>query len=153
MSTHHQGPPHERRALDPYIKLARAPATAEATINRHLTDAGLTTSQFGVLEALWHLGPLSLGQLADKILKSNGNLTFVVDNLAKRGLVTRARSERDRRVVTAALTAEGERLIAGLFPRHVERVVATFVELSAAEQETLARLCRKLGLAQRAVSA
>jgi MarR family 2-MHQ and catechol resistance regulon transcriptional repressor len=143
----------ERRALDAYIKLARAAAAAEASINRHLADVGLTTSQFGVLEALWHLGPLSLGQLADKILKSSGNLTLVVDNLVKRGLVTRSRSDRDRRVVTAVLTPEGESAIAELFPRHVERVVSAFEGLSATEQETLARLCRKLGLAQNAVNA
>lgn len=148
MSTHYRGSLTERRALDAYIKLARAAGAAEGRINRHLGDVGLTISQFGVLEALHHLGPLNQGQLATKLLKSSGNLTLVVDNLVKRGLVERSRHPDDRRVVTVALLPAGERLIAGLFPRHVERVVEAFACLGPEEQETLARLCRKLGLAQ-----
>ena len=61
----------------------------EVNANRHLSDHNLTISQFGVLEALYHLGPLSQRQLADKILRSSGNLTMVIDNLERDGLVRR----------------------------------------------------------------
>ena len=148
MSTHYQGSARERRALDSYIKLSRAAAAVEARVNRHLGDHGLTISQFGVLEALFHLGPLSQGQLAAKILKSSGNLTLVVDNLVKRGLVERRRDATDRRVVKVALERAGRRLISELFPHHVERVVAAFASLSSQQQTDLATLCRHLGLAQ-----
>jgi MarR family transcriptional regulator, 2-MHQ and catechol-resistance regulon repressor len=147
MATHHQGSPEERRALDTYIKLARASATLEARVNRHLSDAGLTTSQFGVLEALYHLGPLHQQQLAAKILKSGGNLTLVLDNLGKRGLVCRERSADDRRFVRVHLTEAGQRLVRDIFPRHVAGVVAAVSCLSATEQEQLAALLKKLGTA------
>lgn len=145
MGTKHRGTASERRALDAYIKLSRAANAVEARINQHLTDAGLSISQFGVLEAIYHLGPLHQGELAQKILKTSGNLTLVVENLAKRGLVTRQRDERDRRYVRVLLTDAGRDLIRRIFPRHVARVEAAFAPLDAAEQDALARLCRKLG--------
>ena len=146
MGTHHQGSETERVALDAFIKLRRAAESVSNRVNRHLADAGLTESQFGVLEALWHLGPLSQAVLARKILRSSGNLTLVVDNLEKRGLVARSRESRDRRIVNVSLTREGEALIASLFPVHLQRIVAEFEHLSSEERTELARLCRKLGL-------
>lgn len=145
MGTQHKGSAREVRALDAFIKLRRAADSVSARVNRHLAEASLTESQFGVLEALWHLGPLCQAVLARKILKSSGNLTMVVDNLEKRGLVARARGEQDRRFVTVSLTDEGERLIQTLFPRHLERIVEQFEALSTADQEELGRLCRRLG--------
>ena len=148
MGTHYQGTQVEKDALDVYIKLSRASGAVEARINRHLKDYGLTPSQFGVLEALYHLGPLHQHELATKILKSSGNLTLVIDNLVKRGLVERERDETDRRCVTVCLTEVGDQLINDIFPRHVERVVDVIGVLAPKEQHQLGMLCRKLGLAQ-----
>lgn len=148
MGTHYRGTREEVRALDGYIKLARAAEATNATINDHLRDEGLTPSQFGVLEALAHLGPMTAGELGQKILKSSGNMTLVVDNLVKRGLVVRERRSDDRRCVEVSLTAAGASLLERIWPRHLVRVVAAFSVLSAEEQEQLAALCRKLGLGQ-----
>lgn len=150
MGTHYQGTAEETLALDAYIKLARAAETVNTSINQHLNGAGLTASQFGVLEALYHLGPMQVGQLGEKILKSSGNMTLVVDNLVKRGLVQRERRDDDRRCVDVTLTAAGRKLIAGIWPGHLARVVATFGVLSAEEQAALGALCRKLGLGAQA---
>ena len=148
MPTHYLGSDDERRALEAYIKLSRAAEAVNNRVNDHLHQQGLTVSQFGVLEALYYRGPLPVGQLAEKILRSSANLTLVVDNLAKRGLVTRARRPDDRRAVEVTLTDEGRALIAGLMPGHVAGVVAAFTVLSPEEQMTLAALCRRLGLGQ-----
>src|SRR6056297_1878874 len=116
MGTRHRGKQDEIRALDAYVKLSRAAAAVEASVNRPLAAAGLTLSQFGVLEALWHLGPLSPGALARKILKSPANLTTVLDNLERRELIARSRDASDRRVTIVALTDDGRAHIAALFP-------------------------------------
>lgn len=147
MPTHYTGSPDETRALDAYIKLTRAAETATERVNAHLAELNLTISQFGVLEALYHLGALYQHQLAVKILKSTGNITHVIDQLEGRGLVERQRSAQDRRHIAVHLTDAGRTLIAEFFPRHAARVAAEFSVLSADEQETLARLCKKLGLA------
>lgn len=138
----------ERRALDAYVKLARAAAAVEATVHRPLAEAGITISQFGVLEALLHLGPMSQGALARKILKSPANLTTVLDNLGRRSLIQRRRDDGDRRVVLVQLTDAGETLVASLFPQHARRVAQAFATLSPPQQDSLAHLCRELGLAQ-----
>ena len=148
MGTHYQGTPDEIRALDVYIKLSRAADAVTQRINKHLKEDGLTVSQFGVLEALYHLGPMCQTELAAKILRSTGNLTLVIDNLEQAGQVERQRDTVDRRFVTVHLTPAGEALIARIFQPHVQGVVETMSALTPQEQEELAALCRKLGLAQ-----
>ena len=93
-----------------------------------------------------HLGPMCQRELGVKILKSSGNVTMVVDNLEKRGLVARRRSVEDRRVTEVDLTAKGRALIKGIFPRHAAEITAEMGRLTAAEQKQLGALCRKLGL-------
>jgi MarR family 2-MHQ and catechol resistance regulon transcriptional repressor len=146
MSTHYPGTTEEKRALDLYIKLMRAAESVTVRVNSHLAAKNLTISQFGVLEALYHLGPMHQSLLGEKILKSGGNMTLVIDNLAKRGLVERQRNPEDRRYVTVRLTEKGRALIEEIMPAHVATVVAEVGVLTAAEQEQLSTLCRKLGL-------
>jgi MarR family transcriptional regulator, 2-MHQ and catechol-resistance regulon repressor len=147
MSTHYQGTESERLALDAYIKLSRAAEATGRRINDYLHERNLTTSQFGVLEALYHLGPMPVGRVGEKILRSSANMTLVIENLVRRGLVARTRPPEDRRAIVVDLTDEGRVLIAGLMPDHVAGVVAAFECLTAGEQATLAALCRKLGQA------
>lgn len=146
MPTHYRGQPDEVRALDTYIKLNRAAESVSQRINAHLADLDLTISQFGVLEALYHLGVLYQNELAVKILRSTGNLTHVIDQLEGRGLVERRRSTEDRRHVAVHLTDAGRALLDGFFPSHVANAVKVFAALTPEEQDTLARLCKKLGL-------
>lgn len=146
MGTHYLGTSEERRALDLYIKLSRAAESVNQRVNRHLQDVNLTVSQFGVLEALYHLGPMTPGVLCDKILRSTGNLTLVIDNLEKRRLVVRTQNPADRRSTIIELTATGKALIEELFPQHVAIVVQEVAVLTPEEQNQLAALCRKLGL-------
>ena len=146
MPTRHKGKGSEREALDAYIKLMRAAESVTARLNRQLAEQQLTVSQFGALEALYHLGPLNQTELGRKLLKSGGNITTVVDNLEARALAQRERSTEDRRIVMVSLTAEGRKLIRRIFPRHVERIVKEFSVLSSAELAVLGALCRRLGL-------
>jgi MarR family transcriptional regulator, 2-MHQ and catechol-resistance regulon repressor len=148
MATRHQGSAAEKRALDAYIKLRRAVNAVSLRENEVMRAAGLTESQFGALEALLHLGPLCQHELAGKVLKSAGNMTTVVDNLERRGLVERRRDGEDRRVVTVHLTDSGRDLVGEVFPRVVEVLVDAFSALSAREQQQLAALCRRLGTAE-----
>lgn len=145
MGSHYEGTEEERRALSAFINLLRAANSLYARESRRLMGTGLTPSQFGVLEALYHLGPLSQKLLSQKLLKTGGNMTMVVDNLEKHGQVERRRGTADRRTVTVHLTRRGRRLIERILPVHVAGVGEDFKRLSAREQEQLRVLCRKLG--------
>jgi len=147
MPTRHRGTSLETDALDAYIKLMRASESVSVRIHDALPES-LTLTQFAVLEALFHLGPLCQGQIAAKLLKSTGNLTLVVDNLEKNGLVRRERSDDDRRFVTVHLTPKGRSLITDVFPKIAKRIAKEFATLTRPEQATLAQLCKKLGLGQ-----
>lgn len=146
MGTRYEGTKKEQQALDSFIKLVRAAQSVSGRVESHLSEIGLSVSQFGALEALHHLGPLNQKTLAAKILKSTGNITMVVDNLEKRGLAERVRGEDDRRHYSVRITGKGRELIRSFFPGHVARIVEEMGRLSRAEQEELGRLCKKVGL-------
>jgi len=146
MGTNYAGTKGERRALDAFIKLIRAGQSVSGRVEAHFSELGLTVSQFGVLEALLHLGPLNQKNLAAKILKSTGNITMVIDNLEKRGLVKRTRDENDRRHYSIGLTPKGAALIRPFFPKHVARIIGEMSILSGAELDVLGALCKKVGL-------
>lgn len=145
MGTRYQGTQQEVLALDTFIKLVRATDSVSNRIHRNLADIDLTVSQFGVLEILLHLGSMYQRDLAEKLLKSGGNMTLVIDNLEKRSLVTRVREAEDRRCIKVSLTDKGKELISAFFPSHVAAVVNEMSILSPDEQAELGRLCRKLG--------
>ena len=135
----------QRVALGLWVALARCYSTYSKAIAMKVQEYDLTVPQFGTLEALYHLGPLSLGELADKLLVTGGNVTYVMDRLESRGLVARFRSEDDRRVVHARLTAEGRDLVARVFPGHAEYVEHLCRHLDDGDQEDLRRLLKELG--------
>ncbi len=133
-------------ALATYTKLMRAAESVTNRTGRLMSEAGLTISQFGVLEALYHKGPLCQRDIAAKILKSTGNITLVIDNLEKNGLVRRERDSEDRRYLTVHLTDKGGVLIAETFTRVAAAIVSNMSVLTPAEQEQLGDLCKKVGL-------
>lgn len=145
MGTKYQGTADEIRALNAYIKLTRAVNSFEARLSARACRGDLTISQFGVLEALYHLGRLSQREIGGKLLKSSGNITVVIDNLEKRGLVQRERGVEDRRQVFVTLTPTGQELIEQVLPGHIAAIVAEMSVLTTEEQETLGDLSKKLG--------
>jgi MarR family 2-MHQ and catechol resistance regulon transcriptional repressor len=148
MPSRHKGSARERRALAAYINLLRATNAVSSQAMKHLDAHGLTPSQFAVLEALYHVGPMCLSELARKILRTSGNLTMVVDNLEKSGLVKRTRSSTDRRYFSVEITDKGHGIISSIFPEHASGITRLMARLSSEEQDTLRELCRKLGTAE-----
>lgn len=145
MPTHYLGTTEETQALNSYIKLTRATDSINARLSNSTSMENLTISQFGTLEALYHLGSLCQNEIGSKILKSNSNMTTVIDNLEKRGLVLRERDRQDRRMVKIHLTQAGKELIESVLPQHVHSITEIFSVLTPQEQETLGALLRKLG--------
>ncbi len=150
MPTHFKGDPKTVLALDTFIKFTRAASALENRLAHHNVLGDLTMTQFGVLETLYHLGPLCQGAISSKLLKSTGNITLVLDNLERHGLVRRERDAQDRRMVNLSLTPKGEELIARIFPLQAAIIAEELAVLEPAEQELLGRLCKKLGLGKQA---
>ncbi len=152
MPTHYKGSPKEILALNTFIKLMRAADSIETRLAQHGCLEDLTPSQFGVLETLYHLGSMCQTELAHKILKTSGNMTMVIDNLEKQGLVARERDTADRRYITVHLTEKGRQKIEAVLPCQIKAIVEEFSILTAEEQETLGQLCKKLGKREHLIS-
>jgi MarR family 2-MHQ and catechol resistance regulon transcriptional repressor len=135
----------EERALRLWIALARAYSTMARAVATKIGEYGLTTAQFGILEALHHVGPLPLGELAEKLLVTGGNVTYVMDRLEALGYVVRKRSDQDRRVVTAVLTPAGRDLVTEVFPGHATFIHDLMATLDDDEQEQARDLLKRLG--------
>jgi MarR family 2-MHQ and catechol resistance regulon transcriptional repressor len=132
--------------LTTYVKMMRAMGVVTTRMHRHLAQFKLTVSQFGVLETLYHLGPLYQKEIGQKILKTRGNMTMVIDNLEKRDLVVRENDPNDRRHIRVRLTTDGENLICHVFPRHAKIAAQVFSALDADELAQLGFLMKKLGM-------
>jgi Transcriptional regulators len=145
MPTHYSGTRAELRTLDTFIKLTRCTNSVLTRLLSRNTVEDLTYSQFAVLEALYHLGSMTQGEVSTKVLKSGSNMTTVIDNLERDGLVRRERDAKDRRVINVHLTEAGKGKVKAVFPGHVAALVEEFSVLTASEQLTLGELCKKLG--------
>ena len=110
MATKHKGSKKEVLALDTYIKLIRATETIRSEFTSSILNYGITEIQFYCLDAVFHLGPLTQKDLGYKLSRSGGNITLVVDNLEKAGLVKRQKDKEDRRKYYVVITKKGARL-------------------------------------------
>lgn len=146
MPTHYDGSEDEERALNAFIHFTRAFGTVDRAISQTFKTHDLSSGQFGVLEAIYHLGPMHQGTLGEKLLQSKGNISTIITNLEDRGLVERRRDDEDRRYVNVHLTDEGRALISDVFPEHARLITEVFEVLDDEEIEELSRLCKKLGI-------
>jgi MarR family transcriptional regulator, 2-MHQ and catechol-resistance regulon repressor len=121
------------KALKLWVVLSRAREAIAAHLQGDVTRHGLTLMEFGILEVLYHKGPLLLGEVQRRILVSSGGVTYLVDRLEKKGLVERRACPEDRRARYAALTRQGEALIHDIFPEHAACIELLMSELSAEE--------------------
>lgn len=146
MATNFKGKTKEVNALNTYLKLIRASDSIRSKMNTYLIEQGLTENQFNVLDVLYNLGPTNQKIIGRKLLRSGGNITLVIDNLEKLGLVKRIRGKEDRREFLVELEEEGKKNYKKIFPEFLELLVNQTKVLTVDEHKEFQRLCRKIGL-------
>ena len=134
-----------RSGIHLWLLLWKATKAVETQAHRSVRATGLCLSDFGVLEALLHKGPLPVSALGKKVLLTSGSMTAAVDRLERRGWVERRFTASDRRSRIVCLTAQGAKLIRQVFAGHAHDMEAAFSSLDKPEKEVLANLLRKLG--------
>ena len=133
-------------ALKLYVVLSRAQRAISERTQADLEQHGISITEFGIMEALHHKGPMLLGEVQRKILVSSGGITFLVDKLIERGYVERKLCPTDRRARYAALTRTGAALMKEIFPAHAAAIRQAMSGLSQAEQKEATALLKRLGL-------
>ena len=126
------------------VGLYRSQARINRSTQKLLAEFHLTVAQFGVLEALYHLGSMKIGDIIAKTLSTSGNMTVVIKNLEKDGWIERYADPHDGRVSLIQLTEKGTQLIATIFPQHLQDLETVLSKLSSDEKNQLLRLLKKL---------
>jgi MarR family transcriptional regulator, 2-MHQ and catechol-resistance regulon repressor len=133
------------KAAQLWIVLARCHRAVSALVERSVAGLGLCLSDFMVLEALLHKGPLTISDIQAKVLLASGSMTAAVDRLEMRGLVVRKTTAADRRARLLELTSEGRQLIHRAFKEHSADLDRVMSVLGAAEKDKLYAGLKKLG--------
>lgn len=146
MGTKYKGTKKEVSILNSFIKLTRAADSVRGRISSVINTSEITESQFYVLDSLYHSGPLTQKDIGEKVFRSGGNITLVIDNLEKQGYVKRVRGKEDRRYFTIHLTRSGKNLMDKIFPGFVKAVKEEMNVLGDMEHKRLQELCKKVGV-------
>lgn len=145
MGTKYKGTKKEVNALNSFIKLTRAADSLRAKSVLFLNGTGITESQYFVLDALYHYDSLNQKQIGEKVFRSGGNITLVIDNLEKQGLVKRVRGKEDRRYFSVHLTKAGKSQMDRLFPKFLSAVLDEMKTMNDSDHRELQRLCKRIG--------
>ncbi|BBO82613.1 MarR family transcriptional regulator [Desulfosarcina ovata subsp. sediminis] len=125
--------------------LARAASAVEKADRTSIAQSGLIPSDFGILEALLHKGPLPINTIGRKVLLTSGSMTAAANRLMARNLVERIKDPCDGRSFQLHLTSTGRRLIEGIYAKHARNLESIAAVLSDQERCELVRLLKKLG--------
>ncbi len=146
MGTKYKGTKKEINALNSLIKITRAADSVRSRVLSAIGTSGITESQYYVLDTLYHSGPLTQKNIGEKVFRSGGNITLVIDNLEKLGYVKRVRGKEDRRYFSIHLTKAGKKVMDKIFPKFLKAATDEMGTLSDEEHNELQRLSKKVGL-------
>ena len=128
-----------------WLVLWKASRAVEAHALRNVAGLDMGLSDFGVLEALLHKGPLSIKDVGAKVLLTSGSITTAVDRLEQKGLVERFNDKQDRRSRIVRLTATGRKVIKKAFAEHKLAMEQAVSGLDLKDRAQLIELLRRLG--------
>ena len=128
------------------LVLGRAAKAIERVDRDSIADAGLNFSDFSIMEALLHKGPMPINTIGEKVLLTSGSMTAAANRLEEKGLITRIQDPSDGRCFYLHLTKSGRRLITGAFARHSQNLEKIAAVLNPDERSELVRLLKKIGM-------
>ena len=131
----------------------KADEAARDYLYRGIEETGISGTDFRVLEALLHKGPLPVNTIGPKVHLTPGSISVAVDRLLEKGLVSRAESPEDRRVRIVALTRSGKDLIVPIFRKHSVEIGKVFADASLKELQILESVLKKAGKRAKALAA
>src|SRR5258705_12286925 len=101
-----------------FLVLWKAASAAQAYAEKSISELEMCTSDFAVLEALLHKGPLPVNKIGKKVMLTSGSITVAVDRLETKGLVERRAHGTDRRARIVHLKTEGRNVITRAYADH-----------------------------------
>jgi MarR family transcriptional regulator, 2-MHQ and catechol-resistance regulon repressor len=125
--------------------ILRASQAIQEVIKEDVAKYGLNSTEFSVLELLYHKGEQPIQMIGKMVLISSSSITYVIDKLEQKKYVRRQGCPEDRRVIYAVLTDEGQALMDDIFPQHVMEIEKVFEDLNAHELTQTITLLKRVG--------
>ncbi|WP_240452165.1 MarR family transcriptional regulator [Virgibacillus sp. YIM 98842] len=135
----------ENLALKAFVVIMKSSKTLEEMIKKDISSHGMKSSDFTVLEALYHKGSQTVRDISNAVLINTGSITYVIDKLEKKGYVKRRHCQEDRRVVYIDITENGTALMDEIFPKHQQVIEELFSDVSEEEKETVIDVLKRVG--------
>jgi DNA-binding MarR family transcriptional regulator len=135
----------DHREVRIWLRLLTCTQMIERVVRSRLRERfGTTLPRFDLMAQLErHPEGLKMNELSRLLMVTGGNVTAIVDQLEKEGLVERLDEPADRRAFRIRLTRTGERTFSEMASAHEEWVVDMLSGLSRREQDDLLRLLAK----------
>ena len=135
----------EKEALRVLTILLRASGSVTNMLKKDMLTYGMNPTEFAVMEVLFNLGKQPIQIIGKKVLLASSSITYVIDQLEKKGMVDREQCEDDRRVTFVSLSAEVQELMGEIFPQHSSVIKQLFEELSDEELHKLGESLKAVG--------
>lgn len=135
----------ENLSLKSFIVLMKSSKAIQEQINKDISSYGMRTSDFAVLEALYHKGKQTIREISNAVLINTGSITYVIDKLEAKGLLERSNCKEDRRVVYIQITEQGKQLMGEIFPKHQKVIEDIFSDVTKEEKELIIDILKRVG--------
>jgi len=132
-------------SLKAFVVLMKASKSIQEHVKKDISNHGMRTSDFTVLEALYHKGRQTIREISEAVLINTGSITYVIDKLEKKELLKRSYCKEDRRVVYIQITDKGKELMDEIFPQHQEMIEQLFEDITTEEKEIIIDALKRVG--------
>lgn len=136
----------ENLALKSFVVLMKAAKSVEQRIKNDIRNYGIATSEFAVLEALYHKGKQTVQQISNAVLINSGSITYVIDKLETKNFLERKHCKDDRRVVHIEITDTGKEFMDIIFPKHQKAIEEIFEDINTEERQLIIDILKRVGL-------
>ncbi|NBJ67966.1 MULTISPECIES: MarR family transcriptional regulator [Clostridia] len=135
----------ENLSLKAFVVLIKASKALQEHVMEDIKNYGMKTSEFTILETLYHKGKQTVREISDSVLIKTGSITYVIDRLEEKGMLLREHCHKDRRVVYIDITDEGKKLMDEIFPKHQKVIEELFMDISDEQKQTVIDVLKKIG--------
>ncbi|API92770.1 MarR family transcriptional regulator [Virgibacillus pantothenticus] len=135
----------ENLSLKAFVVLIKASKALQDHVMEDIKNYGMKTSEFTILETLYHKGKQTVREISNSVLIKTGSITYVIDRLEEKGMLQREHCQKDRRVVYIDITDEGKNLMDEIFPKHQKVIEELFMDISDEQKQTIIDVLKKVG--------
>lgn len=130
-------------AMHAHIVLKKAERLIHSNLGKNIRKHKLTDSQFSVIDVLYSKGEMRICHLMNKVLATAGNMTVVIKNMERDGLIYRKKDAEDKRAFLVGITEKGSKLFEEILPGHRQEIEDVFSVLNQEEKSQLISILKK----------